>query len=111
MSLKNKIIVELEREVMVGPVVFDLTMLLGCNASIPKSASSPIEGMVVASYWLSKGENQPPLYQVSCRGLVQQGQKYPKRAYYFEVSAIQEESIPEELETRVRDTIRKAPMD
>ena len=108
MSLKNKIIVEPEREVRVGAVVFDLTMLFGCNTSTPKPPVQ-LEGMVTANYWLSKGENQPPLYQISCRGVPQEGQKYPEKAYYFEVSTFQQEPFSEELEARIIDKIKKTP--
>ncbi|MAG91637.1 hypothetical protein CMO83_03100 [Candidatus Woesearchaeota archaeon] len=110
MSDKKPIVVPLEREVRVGAVVFDLTMLLGCNTSTLKPLVQ-LEDMTIANYWLSKGGTQPPMYQVSCRGVIEQGKTYLEKAYHFEVATILGEPISEELEARVIDTIRKAPSD
>ena len=109
MSPKNNIVVKLEREVHVGHIVTDLTMLFGCNTSTPKPVAK-FEDIAIANYWLSEG-NQSPLYQVSCRGAAQQGQEHLEKAYHFEITTIFGEQISEELEARIRDTITNAPID
>ena len=109
MNENKPIVVSPEREVRIGPVVTDLSILLGCNKSTPKTLVT-LGDMSIANYWLSKGD-QPPVYQVSCRGVAQQEQGFLKKAYHFEVVTILGEPISEELEARVTEIIRKAPSD
>ena len=109
MNENKPIVVSPEREVKVAHVVTNLTMLLGCDTSTPKPFVK-FKDMAIANYWLSKG-NLQPLYQVSCRGVAQEGKEYLEKAYHFEVATIIGEPISEELEAIVRGTIRKAPSD
>ena len=109
MSEKKTIVVSSEREVSVGHIVTDLITLFGCDTSTPKPLVT-LTDIVIANYWLSRGD-QPPLYQVSCRGVAQQGQKYLEKAYQVEVSTIYGEPISEELKPKIIDIIRKSPSD
>ena len=110
---KNKPIgVSLEREVQIMPIVTDLTRLLGCTAYERKNFVT-VQNMGIENYWIGRGDLpvEEPLYQISCRGIAQQGQEYLEKAYRIEVSTLFGEPISEELEARVIGIIRKAPSD